>query len=255
MVMRVAISQPARYFDSRAESFSATAWVRNTSLVHPFGSALCSGSDLLILDAGGGPGALARFLTGLCPQHRYVNLDLSVQMARCAQAAGISSAAGDIRRLPVRKASADVIIARQVLHYTEHPDAVLTEFRRALKPEGRLLFGQFAPENRDEQNWIRGIVTVRQPLRIAYPTVEEWRSLLRSAGFDVIRYTRVPVTESLKSWLRRYPCSPLEKKRITDLFEERRHRSQFPRIWRRGSDFYFRSWFSFFVARMANSCE
>src|ERR1035437_5434529 len=170
------------HFDRRASKFSATAWASNKKITRLFSREVCLSSGLVVVDAGAGPGVLTRVLAGMYPQHKYVNLDLSFQMVKCAQTAG-ASAVGDIQRLPIRKASADVIIARQVLHYTEQPREVLDEFRSALKPQGKLLLGQFAPGNRDKQDWIRHVLAFRRPLRPAYPTVAEWRLLLRLAGF------------------------------------------------------------------------
>lgn len=56
---------------------------------------------------------------------------------------------GDITRLPLENACADVITLHQVLHYLDDPKLVLVEAARLLHPHGHLLVVDFAPHDRE----------------------------------------------------------------------------------------------------------
>lgn len=58
---------------------------------------------------------------------------------------------GDITRLPLDSACADVVTLHQVLHYLDDPKLVLMEAARLLRPHGRLLVVDFAPH--DHEVW------------------------------------------------------------------------------------------------------
>jgi malonyl-CoA O-methyltransferase len=51
----------------------------------------------------------------------------------------------DAQRLPLADASVDLIVSNLLLHWCD-PDAVLSEFRRVLAPQGLLCFSTFGPD-------------------------------------------------------------------------------------------------------------
>jgi ubiquinone/menaquinone biosynthesis C-methylase UbiE len=54
---------------------------------------------------------------------------------------------GDIYALPFASGAADLVTIHQVLHYLDDPLRALTEARRILHPQGRLLIADFAPHD------------------------------------------------------------------------------------------------------------
>jgi len=57
---------------------------------------------------------------------------------------------GDFNHLPINDGKVDSIILHQVLHYAQHPEAVLIEVARVLGKGGILLIADFAAHDREE---------------------------------------------------------------------------------------------------------
>jgi ArsR family transcriptional regulator len=142
------------------------------------------------VDIGTGTG---RMLTLLGPKaDRAVGVDQSREMLGIARAAleraGLRHAVvrqGDMYALPLADASADTVIIHQVLHFAEHPAAVLAEAARVLRPGGRLCVVDFAPHDlealRDQHSHRR--------LGFASTEVAEWCT---AAGLTVREITPLP---------------------------------------------------------------
>lgn len=97
-----------------------------------------------LLDIGTGTG---RNLELLAPHARQgIGIDASKAMLALARArlarAGLahcSARLADMYRLPLADASADMAVLQMVLHYAEHPESVIAEAARVLRPGGRLV--------------------------------------------------------------------------------------------------------------------
>jgi ubiquinone/menaquinone biosynthesis C-methylase UbiE len=238
----------ARHFEASAGRFAKRRWVLDREITSAYARELADRPKLLVLDVGAGPGILCQRLRRLYPHHTYLGCDLSRSMVTRGAESGLVSAIADMHQLPFADGSADTILVRQSLHYSHDLMRSLTELRRVLKPDGRLLLGQFTPRNRSEQRWANLMLQIRRPIVTTYPTIDQWLRLLASSGFDIVRHHSIPVKESLGSWLNRYPASPEAKCRVRALFDHRQG-CQFPRIWAVGKDLRFVAWFSFLVLR------
>ncbi|GEO81430.1 ArsR/SmtB family transcription factor [Pararhodospirillum oryzae] len=108
-----------------------------------------------LLDIGTGTG---RLLERLAPLARHATgIDQSREMLSLARAnldkARIRHAQvrqGDMYALPWPSASFDAISVHQVLHFAEHPGAVIAEAARVLRPGGRLIVADLAPHERED---------------------------------------------------------------------------------------------------------
>ncbi|CAN5565374.1 hypothetical protein BH23CHL5_BH23CHL5_00840 [soil metagenome] len=106
-------------------------------------STLDINSSSHVLDAGCGSGqfAIALAVRGM----NVVGVDLSPNMIefarKNAEMAGVrmSFIQAEVSCIPIESGSVDAVFARMVLMLTPDPEATLSEFRRALKPGGRLL--------------------------------------------------------------------------------------------------------------------
>lgn len=123
-------------------------------------------------------------------------LDNSPEMLRLARAkllAGDSSPSGqtaltrktelklgDFNRLPLQDGKADSVIMHQVLHYAQHPEAVLTEVSRVLGPGGIILIADFASHDREE------LRTAHAHARLGFSddSMERW---FRQTGIDLVQ--------------------------------------------------------------------
>ena len=102
----------------------------------------------LALDVACGTGALTRELAASAPGATVLGLDFSWGMVRRAPGPGAGTApaylVGDALRLPLRDASADVVTIAFGLRNLPEPGQGLLEFRRVLRPGGRLVVCEFS---------------------------------------------------------------------------------------------------------------
>ena len=82
-----------------------------------------------VLDAGAGRGAYRDLLKTYAEE--YVGMDIAPSAA--------TTAVGDAQRLPFAAASFDTVFCSQVLEHVPEPWLALSEFRRVLRPGGRLI--------------------------------------------------------------------------------------------------------------------
>jgi ubiquinone/menaquinone biosynthesis C-methylase UbiE len=141
-------TQVAAHWDRRAAHFDEdfghsigspaerTAWDRILDLVIP------AGGPLDALDVGSGTGFLALELAAR--GHRATGIDFAPAMVArardkaAAQGLAVRFEQGDAEQLPFPDGSFDLVISRHVLWTLPHPDAALDEWRRVLRPGGRL---------------------------------------------------------------------------------------------------------------------
>jgi ubiquinone/menaquinone biosynthesis C-methylase UbiE len=103
--------------------------------------------DATVLDVGCGDGVWAAVAQRRTPGGAVVGLDFSFGMLQgmAARAPGAPRVRGDANVLPVRDASVDAVIAAWMLYHVDR-DRALPEYRRVLKPGGRLVAATNSPE-------------------------------------------------------------------------------------------------------------
>lgn len=87
---------------------------------------------------------------------------------------------GDFNRLPVRDSQINSVIMHQVLHYAQHPEAVLEEVARVLSPGGFILIADFAAHNFEE------LRTEHAHARLGFSdeSMDRW---LKQAGIELVQ--------------------------------------------------------------------
>ena len=146
----------AAYFDAHAAEWDAmrSLHVAESAVEAAICAALAGAPVGRLVDIGTGTGRMIALLGGQALS--AIGVDRSPEMLRLAReklAAGEQNAElrqGDMFALPLLSASADTVIIHQVLHYAQHPAAVLAEAARLLAPDGRLLLVDFAPHEKEE---------------------------------------------------------------------------------------------------------
>lgn len=97
----------------------------------------------VVVDAGAGPGYLARYLARTYPTSTIVAVDQSHGLCQASQRrlAGHRHGAiqADYNRLPIADGCVDVVVAAFSLYHSPSPTAALAELARSLCPGGRLI--------------------------------------------------------------------------------------------------------------------
>jgi demethylmenaquinone methyltransferase/2-methoxy-6-polyprenyl-1,4-benzoquinol methylase len=104
------------------------------------------------VDVACGTGALTRELAASAPGAKVLGVDFSWEMVRRATGAepgpapdpAVAYLVGDALRLPLRDASVDVVTIAFGLRNLPEPGRGLLEFRRVLRPGGRLVVCEFS---------------------------------------------------------------------------------------------------------------
>ena len=104
--------------------------------------------DETVVDVGCGAGVYvsgARRRAG-----RYIASDLSAGMLRRLEQSGVPRLKLDAQDLPLRRASVDVVLANHMLYHVPDIERAIAEFRRVLRPGGRLLAATNSANNMAE---------------------------------------------------------------------------------------------------------
>lgn len=91
----------------------------------------------VLVDACCGGGLLAPHVAGL--GYRHVGVDLGDRAVRVARHHGVTTVQGDVTRLPLRDACADVVVAGECLEHVPDLDGFVREIARVLRPGGLLV--------------------------------------------------------------------------------------------------------------------
>ncbi len=187
--------------DAVRNRFSSVAANYATSAVHAQGDELQVMLDLAavigserVLDAGCGPGHTG--LTFAPHVAHVVGVDLSDamlgqgrQLAADRSLSNVEFREGDVEALPVEDASFDLVVTRYSAHHWPNPAQALTEFRRALRPDGpspsRLLLADVVSfEDYTTDTHLQAVELLRDPSHVRDHTPAQWLSMLSAAGFE-----------------------------------------------------------------------
>jgi ArsR family transcriptional regulator len=145
-------------------------------------------ADAIVADLGTGIGRLlgplrsrARQVIGIDASPRM--LDRAGRLARDNGWGDIDLRLGTLEHLPLRDGEVDVAVAHQVLHHAAQPSVALSEARRALRPGGQLIIGDYLPHDRE---WMREDLA---DLWLGFEPAAFAR-MLSEAGFEDVTVTR-----------------------------------------------------------------
>ncbi len=176
-----------QYFAAHAEEWDA---IRSLHVAEAEVEAamreLWAGHDIgHLLDIGTGTGRIVEIFG---PEAEHITaIDKSPEMLRLARAKLVADdAVGgktdlqhcDFEAIPLETGSVDHVVMHQVLHYAQHPEAVLIEVARVLQPGGCLLIADFDAHNREELRSIHA----HARLGFSDDSINRW---LRHANFEI----------------------------------------------------------------------
>jgi SAM-dependent methyltransferase len=149
-----------------------------------FATQFAAGKRVLDVASGAGFGLQMLKHAGACPVGLDYDAEALTQVRRLEAAARLVHA--DATRLPFSDASVDLVVSFETIEHVPDAQALVTEIRRVLKPDGRLVLSTpnraFGPEERHTQN----------PFHVREFTADELRDLLKASFNHVQLYGQRP---------------------------------------------------------------
>ncbi|OZB19697.1 MAG: malonyl-[acyl-carrier protein] O-methyltransferase BioC [Marinobacter sp. 34-60-7] len=133
-----------------------------------------------LLDLGCGTGWYTRKLTERFPGAIVTGADLSPGMLRQAAGSGIARARwlqADAEALPLADRSMDLVFTNLMIQWSHHPEAVLAECRRLLRPGGVLAMSTLLDGTLDELKQAWSVADPGQPHVNRFEEAARWRAL------------------------------------------------------------------------------
>ncbi len=197
-----------KIFGERAETYTTSAPHTDQAALGKLIELAQTQADWTALDIATGTGNTA---FALAPHvASVIGLDLTPEMLAEAEkmriARGINNISfreGDVHALPFPDASFNLVTSRLAPHHFSNIKLALSEIKRVLRPDGRLVIDdRSVPEDdfvdtcMNELDWYHDESHVRQY------RPSEWRAMLEEAGFDV---------ESVQLYTKHRPLTSLTK--------------------------------------------
>lgn len=154
-----------------------------------------------VVEVGSGPGQIGGYLRDRGRQ--VIATDFSLAMARLASPRVAGTAVADLRELPIRDGSAGSVIGFYCLIHLrrEELSVALREFRRVLRPDGRLLISAHEGDGEISAEEFLG---ERVPFVATLFSLDELVEATRSAGMEVRLASRRTPYESEGATVRLY---------------------------------------------------
>ncbi|HWQ27559.1 MAG TPA: class I SAM-dependent methyltransferase [Dehalococcoidia bacterium] len=106
--------------------------------------------------------------------------------------------------LPFADGSFDIVACRLACHHFPDLQAALREFRRIVRPDGRVAIADTtAPEDPELDAWMNDVELRRDPTHVRDRRPSEWRALLREAGFRIERDYMARSPQEFEVWVSR----------------------------------------------------
>jgi SAM-dependent methyltransferase len=160
-----------------------------------------------LLDVGIGGGSLAWQLEAR--GWSIVGLDFTPALARAGPLRGIRLTVGDATRTPFRDGSFDLVLASHVLEHLYDPIRALTEYRRLLRPSGRLVIGVPNFDSYPSRAFDRAThAFLDVPRHLVFFTPASLGSAIAKAGLTVVECHTVPFPALLPTTLLKIGVDP-----------------------------------------------
>lgn len=150
----------------------------------------------LVLDVGCGPGAHTQALRERFPEANVVAIDHAIEMidranpapsgliAKLTRQSRAPGVVADMRALPIKSSSADVLWSNFALHWANELPKLFTEWHRALKTDGVLMFTAPGPDTlREMRNTVARELPSRAHRVHKFTDLHDIGDMLIHAGF------------------------------------------------------------------------
>lgn len=177
-------------FGRQASAMSAATFFKDEQALQRMVAAMALSPDQRVLEIACGPGIVAQAVAPLAGE--LVCIDATPQMLTLARQRLGSSGQSNVtfiealaEALPFGPAEFDLIVTRLSFHHFVDIQAVLTECRRILRPEGRLVVADIVTSaDADKARLHNALEQLRDPSHIRMLAQKELLETLRCGGFE-----------------------------------------------------------------------
>ncbi|MCU0308540.1 MAG: class I SAM-dependent methyltransferase [Thermoleophilia bacterium] len=207
----------AAAFDGQAAAFERAPIQTDPDLLRDLVAFMDLAPASRVLDAGCGPGLLARAVLDDPAGHTVTGCDLSAEMvARARDRTAGAGARAEFVQAPVsevaaeiaagRRAPVDAVVSRYVLHHVPDPAAFLADQVAALRASGGgvlVLADHLADPWPECAEWHRRVEVMRDRTHTRNLTGGELVDLVAAAGGWDVRFAERPIATDFDEWFAR----------------------------------------------------
>lgn len=159
-----------------------------------------------ILDVGSGTGFLLQYLSDRIPYSSITIVDLSANMLekakeRIPQAIAIDSSIEGFCNNNIQKF--ETIIARQILHYVDDIDRIISLLKEKISDDGVIYIGQFVVPDPDSDKWHEDFIKKISKSRKRSFTYDDFLTMFLQNGFEIIKVEMNDYEENIQKFYKR----------------------------------------------------
>jgi len=213
------------------QQFDRVAANYRTSAVHALGEDLAQmvalaemRGDERVLDAGCGAGHTAAAFAPHAAE--VIGVDFTEGMLRQVELlaaerglTNLTTRRGDVEALPFGDGEFDRVVSRYSAHHWPHPASAMAEFRRVLKPGGRVILSDVVGFNDPTcDTYLNAIELLRDPSHVRDYTEPEWLGFFAKAGFQAEIAFRFRIQLEFENWTQRMATPEVNRRAIRALY-------------------------------------
>ena len=195
-------------FGRQAANMAAAPAFKEEQTLRRISAALGPAPVGRVLEVACGPGIVAEAIAPLVSE--LVCIDATPEMLVLAESRLEKSGQSNVtfheafaESLPFEAAEFDVIVTRLSFHHFNDIKAVLSEFRRVLRPQGRLVTADvISSSNKEESALHNALEQLRDPTHVHMFSRQEFLKALRFSGFEPIVEESWKQQRNFSEWAR-----------------------------------------------------
>lgn len=206
------------HFKNRSGQYNRSSnWVHDDVLIGKiFEKAQIKGNET-VLDIATGTGLVAKAFKGNVKE--IIGLDISPDMTEHAKNNVDRLIITSVEKeIPLPEKSVDVAICRQGLQFV-NLDSALTQLRKVLKDNGRVVFTHLATYNVNDRADTFKIQALRNPARVNFFSPGDLESILELHGYAVKEVVPYQSRESVNKWINHGASTEEERKAIYEAYK------------------------------------